>query len=137
MPAMIRLATIAGARYCRIARSTWALLSCDLLERVRQQIDVEIEQLDVVGRLLDAPNRRRHHQHLAARRVDDRLRRLQVEVRLDDDELDALTLHFADELDGVRRGRWNAGLRLDIPHHIETEALHEVRPGPMIGHDLR
>ena len=46
-------------------------------------------------------------------------------------------LHVRDELDDVRRRRRNARLRLDVADHVQAPALHEVRPGPVIGHELR
>src|SRR6188768_4142893 len=49
MPAMIRLAAIAGSRNCRIVQSIIRLLSRELLQRARQQVDVVVKQLDVIA----------------------------------------------------------------------------------------
>src|SRR5262245_49295502 len=132
MPAMIRLAAMAGARNCRIVQSTIRLFPSDLFERARQQPDVVVDQLDVIAGRFLAANRRRQHQDLAADLIGNGLRRLQVEVRLDDDQLRALPLHFGDQLDGVSGCRRNARLRLDVSHHVETESVHEVRPRAMV-----
>src|ERR1044072_6996571 len=93
MPAMIRLAAIAGSRNCRIVQSIIRLLSRELLQRARQQVDVVVEQLDVIAGGFFAANRRRQHEHLAAKLIGDRLRRLQVEIRLDDDQFRVLFFH--------------------------------------------
>ena len=102
-----------------------------------QQVDVVVEELDVVGDLLDAADRRRHHQHLRAGVARDRVRRLQVEVRLDQDDLDVLPLHLLDQVERVRRRRRDAGLRFDVADDVEAERVGEVRPRPVVGDDLR
>ena len=60
-----------------------------------EQVDVVVEQLEVVGHFLDAADRWRHAPGPCAPVVaGDRVRRLEVEVRLDQDELDVLRLHL-------------------------------------------
>ena len=66
MPAMIRLAAIAGNRNWMISQSI-ALLLPRFRKGRDEQIDVEVEELDVVLRAGLASNRRRHGQHRRAR----------------------------------------------------------------------
>src|SRR6266545_2080534 len=91
MPAMTRLATNGAARNDRIVMSMKLLRSC-LLDRAHHEIDVVVEQLEVVGHLLHAADRRRQHDDLRAGLAPDRVWRLRVEVWLDDDDLHVLPL---------------------------------------------
>src|SRR3954469_11565799 len=112
MPVRIRLATNGAARNSRTLSSI-ALLRRRLFDRRHQQVDVVVEQLEVVARLRHAADRRRHHQDLAAGVGGNRVRGLQVEVRLDQDQLHVLRLHRVDHVEGVLRRRRDAGLGLD------------------------
>src|SRR5206468_962390 len=44
--------------------------------------------------------------------------------------------HLVDEVERVLRRRWNARPRLDVPDHLQPEALREVRKRAVIGDDL-
>src|SRR4051812_19391738 len=89
MPVRIRLATNGAARNASIDVSS-TLFRPALLDGVDQQVQVVVEQLEVVRHLFRAPDRRRHDEHFAARAPADRVRRLQVEVRLDEHQLHPL-----------------------------------------------
>ncbi len=103
---------------------------------VDQQVDVVVEEREVVVRLLDASDRRRHHEHPGAGLARNRLRRLQVEVGFDQDDLHLLRLHRLLEGQRVRGGRRNTGLGLDVAHDVEAERVGEVGPRPVVGDDL-
>ena len=79
----------AGARNWRIVEIHAAYFPVSLFERAATAARRRSRKRDVVGRFLGAADRRRQDQHLAADLSGDRLRRLQIEVRLHDDELDS------------------------------------------------
>src|SRR5437762_14062376 len=110
MPVRMRLATKGAARNESmdesIMMSERSLLR-RALNRVDEQIDVVVEQLEVVGHFLDASDRRRHHEDFRAGFASDGIRRLQIEIRLDEDDLDVLPLHLVDEIQRVLRRRRN------------------------------
>src|SRR5262249_30304720 len=136
IPVRMRLATNGAARNSSIEVSTLFAPSCPL-DRLDEQVDVVVEQLEVVGDFLDPTDRRRHDQHLAADVAGDLLRRLQVEVRLDEDQLHVLPLHLVDQIERVLRRRRNAGAGLDVADDLETETPGEVRERSVIGGDLQ
>src|SRR6185503_16557084 len=137
MPATTSAAAIGAARNSRRTVSINALPSRRLFQRGRELRHVVVKELNVVARFLHATDRRRQYEYRAADAARDRLRRLEAEVGLHDDELHALALHLVDELDDVRRWRGDAGLGLDVPDDVQAPPLHEVRPGAVVRHELR
>src|SRR3989442_885266 len=141
MPVRMRLATKGAARNESmdesIMMSPSAYLLRGALNRVDQQIDVVVEQLEVVGHFLDASDRRRHHEDFRARFAPDGIRRLQIEIRLDEDDLDVLPLHLVYEIQRVLRRRRDARTRFDIADDVEAEALSEIRKRSVVRHNLR
>ena len=139
MPVRIRLAANGAARNCRIVGVHRATSPPRLLERGHEQLDVVVEELDVVGRPPCSPPTDGGSTSTlppVSRAIG--LRRLEVEVRLDEDDLDALRASSRAMSSSVWRGRRrDAGLRLDVADHVEAEAVDEVRPGAVVGHDLR
>src|SRR5262245_31017568 len=89
MPAITRLAVNAGSRNCKMSQCMMLCpaLHAGRLERGQQRLDVVVEELKVVvhWRSLGAADRRGQRDHLGARVAADGVRRLRVEVRLDDD----------------------------------------------------
>src|SRR4029453_18810729 len=82
------------------------LFSSCALDRGDERVDVVVEQGDVVGRLFHAADRWRQYQDFGAGGSADRLWRLQIEVGFDENQLDVLTLHLLNDLEGVGgRGR--------------------------------
>src|SRR5262249_5255726 len=136
IPVRMRLATNGAARNSSIEVSTLFAPSC-LLDRFDEQVDVVIEQLEVVGDFLDPAAAGRHDQDVAADVAGDLLRRLQVEVRLDQDQLHVLPLHVVDQIERVLRRRRNAGPRLDVADDVEAEPLGKIRERPVVGDDLQ
>ena len=147
MPAMIRLAAIGAARNERMAESSHPENVDDLLSRCpgwsrgtasREEIDVVVEQLDVVGHgFLTPPTDGASTSTLPPTWVAIDCGVFRSKYGSTTMILTPCALHLVDELERVRRRRRNAGLRLDIAHDVEAEALHEVRPRAVIGHDLR
>src|SRR5262245_33443433 len=102
MPVRIRLAANGAARNSRTVKSI-TLFRSALLDGVDEQIDVVIEEREVVANLLDPADRWRQHEHLCAGLTADRIRRLRIEVGLDQHELDVLAPHLADQIERVLR----------------------------------
>ena len=136
MPVRMRLAAKGAARKLQDVEVHAVTRAPVGLDGGHQQLDVVVEELDVVGDLLLAAHRGRQHHHLGAGLPRDGVRRLEVEVGLDQEDLDALPLHLLDEVDGVAGRRRDAGPRLHVADHVQAEAVAEVRPGAVVGHDL-
>src|SRR5687767_2378154 len=141
MPAITRLARNGSARKLKTALSISASVRAARfrargLERGHEQVDVVVEQLDVVGDGLLAPDRWRQHDYVRAGLCRNRLGSLLIEVRLHQDDLDLLPLHLLNELQRVTGRRRNAGTRLDVADDIEPEPICEARIRAVIGHDL-
>src|SRR5216683_2364617 len=130
MPVRIRLAMKGGSRNENVFIE---LPLFNLGEGVHQQVDVVVEELEIVGDFLDAAYRGQQNHDLSADRLSDGIGRAQIEVRFHQYQLDAGALHGVDQLQGVARGRWNAGPRFDVVHHLKAEALAEAWPGTVIG----
>src|SRR4051812_22805825 len=113
MPVRIRLATNGAARNWTMTENS-TLFPRRRLDGVDQHGDVRLEQLQKIARRGNAAVRWRQNQHLAAGLRGDRVRRLRIEVGLDDDHLDLLSPHLLDHVERVLRRRWNAGLGLDV-----------------------
>src|SRR5919198_3603633 len=135
IPVRIRLAAKGAARNFRILRSM-SLLCSGGLDRVHEELDVVIEELEVVGDLLLASDGGRHDQHFRSGLSRDRVRCLQVEVGLDHDDLHVLALHLLDHVDRVRRRGRDPRPRLDVADDVEAEPLGEVGPRAVVGDDL-
>src|SRR2546425_8364138 len=71
-------------------------------KRLGQQRYIVIEQLEIVGNYLLAAHRRQQDDHLACGFARYGVRGLQVEVRLDQDQLYPFALHQLNQLDSVR-----------------------------------
>ena len=97
------------------------------LDGIDQQIDIVVEQLEIIGDLFDAADRRRHHEHLGAGFAADRVRGLQVEVGFDKHQLDVRSLHLIDEVERVLRCGRNARLGFDVPDDVEAKAFGKIR----------
>src|SRR6266853_1146675 len=74
--------------------------------------------------------------HMHAGVAGDGVGSFEVEVRLNKNELYAVALHLADQLDSVLRARGDAGAGLDVSHDIEAKVFGEIGPGAVIGDDL-
>ena len=114
MPAMIRLAAIAGNRNWMISQSI-ALLLPRLRKCRDQQIDVEVEELDVVLRAGLASNGRRHGQHRRYRLRSNLLGRLRIEVGSMMMTFTCCRFISGDEVDDVRRGGRHSSLGSTCP----------------------
>src|SRR5450759_3512160 len=130
MPVRIRLA-IKGARRNEKVSIDRSLF--ELGERVDQQVDVVIEELEVVGDFLVSAHGGHQDHHLAAYIGGDRIGRAQVEVGLHKDQLDAFPLHQVDQVERVGGGRRDAGFGLYVIHHVQAEVFAEIGPGAVIG----
>src|SRR5215211_2555962 len=136
MPVRIRLATNGAARNWTMVMSMRSL-GARRLDRLDQQVDVVVEQLEVIAGLRHAADRGGHDERLAAGVRRDRVRRLAVEIRLDDDQLYALRLHRVDDVERVLRSRRDARLRLDVADDVEPERIDEIGPRAVVGDDLQ
>src|SRR5882672_2711188 len=99
-----------------------------LLERLGQNSDIVIEQFEVVGDLGFAANRRHHHDNLSSGHSRNAVRRLYIEIWLNQFELGVLAFHQVDQLDGVRRSGRNSWARFNVADYVESEVLSKVGP---------
>ena len=106
------------------------------VERLLQFGDIVIEKMKIVGDLFFAAHGRGEDDDLGSGFAGHGLGRLEVEIGLDDDDLDALALHQLDELEGVLGAGGNAGARLDVARDVEVEVAGEIGPGAVVGDDL-
>src|SRR4051812_24418225 len=130
MPVRIKLARNGSNRNCKISirspRSflgSYAARLLRRLERLGEQRNIVIEQLEIVGNRRLPAHRGQYHHDLPTGLARNRVRRLQIEVWLHQDQLHAVALHLLDQFDGVRRARRNAGARLHVPRHVQPEVL--------------
>src|SRR5258708_36332574 len=83
-----------------------------------QLADVIVKELEVIGDFFFASDRRRQHEDLSACFARDRIRSLQIKIRLDHHHLYSLALHQLPQLDGMLRARPYGWARVDgSPHH--------------------
>src|SRR5262245_48909211 len=141
MPAITRLAAKGHLRNSRTCESICMVASeCCRLRHVAQgvdeHVDVVVEELQVVGDRLLAAHGWRHHEHLGAGLAGDRVRRLPIEIRLHQDDLGLLPLHFLNQIERVARRRGNARTGLHVADHVEPEAIDEVGIRAVIRYDL-
>ena len=131
MPAMIRLAAIAGNRNRMISQS----IAISSFRKGRdEQIDVEVEELDVV---LGAGDTATDGAMVStAAPACGTVSGSSSRTWLDDDDLHLLPLHLRDEFDDVRRAT-GTGLGFHIADHVQAEPVREVRPRPVIRDHLR
>src|ERR1700676_4197349 len=122
MPVNIRLAKKGASRKGRIAMNL--LLSC--AEGLDQQSDIVIEELEVVVHAFLPAHRGPVYDHLRAGFPANRLRRLEVEIRLDQHYLAVLPPHELDYFQSVRWGRRNPRPRLNVADYIESEVCGKV-----------
>src|ERR1700674_1364276 len=145
----MRLATNAGSKNSNIVissplahRQTPLYLFRRAFESVRgvegllKLCDVVVEQLEVIGDLLFAADGGRQDDNLPARLTCDAVRRFEIEVRLNGNDLDAVALHLLNQREIMLRTRGNAGARFDIADDIQAEMVSEIRPRAMVGDDL-
>src|SRR5262249_10018361 len=104
-----------------------------LLKSLRQKSDVVFEQLEIIGNLRLASHRWHQDYNFAIGHGGDAVRRLEIEVRLDQREPDALTLHLVHQVESMRRCGRNPRPRLDVTFNVKPEMFSKVRPGAMIG----
>jgi len=129
IPVRIRLARRAARNFMTSRSST----SPRFLDRRDKQVELMVEERDVVGDL-SRPRPRVHHEHAGAPSAADRLRRLEVEVRLDEEDLHVLRLIS-------RSARSCGGAKAD-PAGARRSPITSRRsdrrswPGPVIGHEL-
>src|SRR5262245_933860 len=109
------------------------LLVCSsLLNSVDQQVQIVIEELEVVCNFLRSSHRWQHDQYFGASGTADCIRRLQIEIWLDEDQLHILFLHVVNEIERVLRCRRYSRFWFHVSDDIETESLRKVRERPMI-----
>src|SRR6266849_2452097 len=142
IPAMIRLARSGHLRNSRISiypprapseqsDGTYALPRSG--EGLHEKIHIVIEELEIIGNFFFAADRGHQDNHFRAGFARYRVRRLQIEVWLHQDDLHIFPLHHGNQLHRVRRAGWNAGTRLHIVHYVQAEALRQVGPRAMVG----
>src|SRR5712692_7140158 len=145
IPAMIRLARSGHLRNSRISiypprapseqsDGTYALPRSG--EGLHEKIHIVIEELEIIGNFFFAADRGHQDNHLRAGFARHRIRRLQIEVWLHQDDLHISPLHHGNQLHRMRRAGWNARTRLHIVHYVQAEALRQVGPRAMVGDHL-
>src|SRR5579864_90878 len=135
IPVRIRLAINGQIRNGRISMSLLRPL-LRLLERFGQQSNIVIEKLKIVCHLLLTAYGRQINHYFSSRLAGDAVRSLQIEVRLNHDDLAVFPLHQSDEFQGVAgRGRY-AGPWLNIAYNINAKMLGEVRQRVVVGDHL-
>src|SRR5438270_13778122 len=103
-----------------------------LLKSLSQDFNIVIEQLEVIGDLRLASDRRHHHDNFSSGHAGDALWCLRIEVWLNQFVLRVLAFHVFDQLDRMRRRRSNSLTGYDVNDHIESKLLGEIRPCSVI-----
>src|SRR5205085_8890001 len=125
MPVRIRLATNGASKNKKISIELLSWLVSGGVKRLLQFGNVVVEKFEIVGDLFLSADRRRQHEHLRSRFPRYRLRRFQIEVRLNDNHLHSVAFHLLNKLHRVLRAWRNSRPRLDVADHIQIEVFRK------------
>src|SRR5262245_65798336 len=92
------------------------------LDGRHEEVEVVIEQLEIIGDFLYTTHGRGHYEHPGAGCPSDGVWRLQVEIRLYQDELHILTLHLIDQVKRVTRRWGNTWPWFHIANDVQAKA---------------